>query len=106
VTASGGGWLAGARRGATRQPGRAAPPGERLRRDYFGLHALGEASGAATINLPYGEWVRRFRAHGLAVETLIEPRPPPGSTSVFWAQGTAWARRWQAEPIWMVRREA
>jgi SAM-dependent methyltransferase len=80
-------------------------PGERLRRDYFGLHALDEGGGAATFNLPYGEWVRRFRESGLAVEGLIEPRPPPGATSTFWGKGTDWARRWPAELIWTVRRE-
>jgi SAM-dependent methyltransferase len=80
-------------------------PGEQLRRDYFGLHALGEGGGAATFNLPYGEWVRRFRQHGLAVEALVEPRPLPGATSTFWGRGTGWARRWPAELIWKVRRE-
>jgi SAM-dependent methyltransferase len=80
-------------------------PGERLRRDYFGLRALDEGGGAATFNRPYGEWVRCFRAHGLAVEALVEPRPPPGATSTFWGQGTGWARRWPAELIWTVRRE-
>jgi len=80
-------------------------PGERLRRDYFGLRALDEGGGAATFNLPYGEWVRRFRAHGLAVEALVEPRPPPGATSTFWVAGTDWARHWPAELVWKVRRE-
>jgi SAM-dependent methyltransferase len=80
-------------------------PGERLRRDYFGLHAHDEGGGAATFNLPYGEWVRRFRAHGLAVEALLEPRPVPGATSTFWNSCTEWARRWPAELVWKVRRE-
>ena len=80
-------------------------PGERLRRDYFGLRALDEGGGAATFNLPYGEWVRRFRVHGLAIEALLEPRPPPGATSSFWNGGTGWARRWPAELVWKVRRE-
>jgi SAM-dependent methyltransferase len=80
-------------------------PGERLGRDYFGLHTLDEGDGAATFNLPYGEWVRRFRKHGLAVEALLEPRPAPGVTSSFWPRATDWARRWPAELIWTVRRE-
>ena len=80
-------------------------PGELLRRGYFELHALDEGGGAATFNLPYGEWVGRFRACGLAVEALVEPRPPPGATSTFWEKGTDWARRWPAELIWKVRRE-
>jgi SAM-dependent methyltransferase len=80
-------------------------PGDRLNHDYFGLHALDEGNGAATFNLPYGEWIRRFRANGLAVDALVEPRPPPGATSTFWDTGTDWARRWPAELIWKVRRE-
>jgi SAM-dependent methyltransferase len=78
---------------------------ERLHRDYFGLGAEDEGNGALTFNLPYGEWVRRFRANHLAIEALIEPRPAPDATSSFWPTATAWARSWPAEVIWKVRRE-
>lgn len=81
-------------------------PADRLRRDYFGLHTEADGDGTASFVLPYGEWVRRFREHGLAIEALVEPRPPPGAVSSFWPEATAWARRWPAELIWKVRREA
>jgi SAM-dependent methyltransferase len=81
-------------------------PGERLRRDYFGLGPERHAGGAVSFALPYGEWVRRFRAHGLAVEALVEPAPVPGVVSPFYPGATAWAQRWPAEMIWKVRREA
>lgn len=80
-------------------------PGDRLRRDYFGLRPEPEGDGAVSFAPPYGEWVRRFRAHGLAIEALIEPQPPRGVTSHFYPGATAWAQRWPAEVIWKVRRE-
>jgi SAM-dependent methyltransferase len=80
-------------------------PGDRLRTDYFGLHARPEGGGATSFNLPYGGWVRRFREHRLAVEALVEPTPAPGAVTSFWPRATEWARRWPAELIWKVRRE-
>ena len=80
-------------------------PGDRLRADYFALHAQPEGDGAVSFNLPYGEWVRSFRAHGLAIDALIEPRPVPDAVSSFYPEATGWARRWPAEVIWKVRRE-
>jgi ubiquinone/menaquinone biosynthesis C-methylase UbiE len=79
-------------------------PGDRLRREYFGLHREPEGEGAVTFALPYGEWVRRFRAHGLAIDALVEPQPPPGAVSSFYPGAADWARRWPAEVIWKVRR--
>jgi len=81
-------------------------PGDRLQRDYFGLPPEAEGHGAVSFTLPYGEWVRRFRAHGLAVEALVEPQPPPDVVSPFYPGATDWAQRWPAEVIWKVRREA
>ncbi len=75
-------------------------PGDRLGADYFGLHGQAEGDGAASF-----VWVRRFRAHGLLVDALIEPRPAPGAVSSFYPDATEWARRWPAEAIWKVRRE-
>jgi hypothetical protein len=61
-----------------------APDGEgqaddRLVRDYFGLHRL-EWSGDESMEfaLPFGEWLRLFRATGFDVLDLIELRPPAG----------------------------
>ncbi|MGH2351276.1 MAG: class I SAM-dependent methyltransferase [Chloroflexota bacterium] len=85
---------------------RLSRPSARLQKDYFGLGAVAEGDGAVSFMLSYGEWVRRFRAHGLAIDALVEPRPAPGVVSRFWPQATEWARRWPAELIWKVRREA
>src|SRR3954464_641964 len=49
-------------------------PEPSFQRDYFGLHRLVYDEGI-TYNLPYGEWIRLFRRHGLVVEDLIELQP-------------------------------
>ena len=74
-----------------------------LQRDYFDLHAIADAT-SVTFQLPYGEWIRLFRRVGLAVEDLVELRPPEGAVSTF-GWDPAWARRWPAEHIWKLRRE-
>ena len=74
-----------------------------LHRDYFGLHRLEDDS--VEYNLPYGEWIRLFRASGLVVEELVEPRPAPDATSTYWEESERdWARRWPSEAIWKVRK--
>jgi SAM-dependent methyltransferase len=81
-------------------------PGDRLVFDYFGMHSI-EDDGGVTFNLPYGEWIRLFRANGLVVEDLIEPQPSEGATSSYRdAETMAWSRRWPIESIWRLRREA
>jgi SAM-dependent methyltransferase len=80
---------------------------ERLHADYFGMHRDADPDGSVSFNLPYGEWVRLFRANGLAVEDLVEVRPPAGAASTYRTDSeTEWARRWPLEHIWKVRREA
>ena len=80
-------------------------PTDRLVRDYFGLHEVRDED-EITFNLPYGEWIRLFRANGFIVEDLIEPRPADDATSSYrGADALAWARRWPAESIWRLRRE-
>jgi SAM-dependent methyltransferase len=81
-------------------------PGERLLRDYFGLHRWQTKDGSVEFMLPYGEWIALFRANGLAVERLLEVCPPEGAPSTYrTAQDTAWARRWPIEQIWVLRKE-
>jgi SAM-dependent methyltransferase len=78
--------------------------GERLVLDYFGMHRIDDGEDIA-FQLPYGEWIRLFRANGFQVEDLIEPRPAPDATSTYRdAEELAWARRWPAECIWRLRR--
>ena len=48
--------------------------GDRLALDYFGMHAIDDGEDIS-FQLPYGEWIRLFRANGFVVEDLIEPRP-------------------------------
>ncbi len=75
-----------------------------LRRDYFGMHKLGDED-VTTYELPYGEWIRLFRGNGFVVEDLIEPRPAADATSTYWEDAERdWARRWPAESIWKVRK--
>jgi ubiquinone/menaquinone biosynthesis C-methylase UbiE len=77
-----------------------------LHRDYFGLHRAEWGEDAIEFQLPYGEWIRLFRACGLAVEALVEVRPPEGAVSTYRDEReTAWARRFPLEQIWKVRKE-
>jgi SAM-dependent methyltransferase len=78
--------------------------GDRLVVDYFGMHRLDDGE-TTTFQLAYGEWIRLFRANGLGVEDLIEPRPADDATSSYRTEEElAWARRWPAEEIWRVRK--
>ena len=56
--------------------------GEKLVIDYFGMHHFNDGE-ESYFQLPYGEWIRLFRANGFIVEDLIEPRPPEGATSSY-----------------------
>jgi SAM-dependent methyltransferase len=79
--------------------------GDRLALDYFGMHVIDDGEDFS-FQLPYGEWIRLFRANGFAIENLIEPRPAPDATSSYRsAAELEWARRWPAESIWRLRRE-
>jgi SAM-dependent methyltransferase len=78
--------------------------GDRLVLDYFGMHRVDDGE-TSTFNLPYGEWIRLFRANGFVIEDLIEPRPAADATSSYRnADDVAWARRWPSEEIWRVRK--
>lgn len=76
-----------------------------LQRDYFGLHRIEESDGPVEFELPYGEWIRLFRANGFEIEQLREIQPPPGAESTYRsAEETEWARRWPMEQIWVARK--
>jgi SAM-dependent methyltransferase len=77
--------------------------GDRLVLDYFGMHRIDDGEDFS-FQLPYGEWIRLFRANGFTIEDLIEPRPAADSVSSYRnADELAWARRWPAECIWRLR---
>jgi hypothetical protein len=59
------------------------------------------------FQLPYGEWIRLFRDHGLEVERLIHLRPPDGATTTYTDYvSLRWARDWPAEDLWVVTKPA
>ena len=81
-------------------------PGERLVRSYFDLHRF-EDDGAFVYQLPYGEWIRLFRAARLEVEDLAELRPPAGATTSYDDfVSLDWSRRWPSDHIWKLRRRS
>jgi ubiquinone/menaquinone biosynthesis C-methylase UbiE len=81
--------------------------GTELIRDYFGLRRMEESDGMIAFQLPYGEWIRLFRANGFVVEDLIEVQPDEDAPSTYRdADATRWARRWPMEQIWRVRKAA
>jgi SAM-dependent methyltransferase len=78
----------------------------RLVTPYFGMHRFEESPDEPVeFNLPYGEWIRLFREHGLRVEALVEVRPPEAAESSYrTAAETEWARDWPMEEIWRCRK--
>jgi SAM-dependent methyltransferase len=85
-------------------PDDAQHAGDRLTRDYFGMHRL-EYADEIAFQLPYGEWIRLFRANGFEILDLIEPRPAEDATSSYRDETERdWSRRWPAESIWRLRR--
>jgi SAM-dependent methyltransferase len=80
-------------------------PADRLAVDYWTLHAIRVENEPTAFQLPYGEWIRLFRHHGLIVEDLIELRPAADAQSSYRSEADrAWARRWPMEHIWRVRK--
>jgi SAM-dependent methyltransferase len=80
-------------------------PTDRLINDYWGMHELPDPDGTVLYQLPYGEWIRLFVDNGLAIESLIELRPPADAVSSYRTEhDREWARRWPMEQIWRLRR--
>ena len=78
---------------------------ERLHLNYFAMHRFARPEGKVEYQIPYGQWIRLFRAHGFAIEDLLELQAPEGAHSTYFNQQEyEWARRWPAEIIWRVRR--
>lgn len=79
-------------------------PQDRLLMDYFGMWSL-PYEGYVEFMLPYGAWIRLFRAHGFIIEDLVEPRPLPDAVSSYRDEtDREWYRRWPGEQIWRVRK--
>ena len=76
---------------------------DRPRNNYF-EHRGFEDREAVDFQLPYGEWIRLFRANDFVIEDLIELRPPQDATTTYDVVPVEWARRMPAEHIWKVRR--
>jgi SAM-dependent methyltransferase len=76
---------------------------ESLVNDYFDLDRF-EDDETVDFQLPYGDWIRLFRANGLDLEDLVEIRAPEGATSTYDFVPQEWARRWPAENIWKARK--
>lgn len=86
--------------------GRTETVDRRLHSDYFGMGRF-EYEEIVEYQLPMGEWIRLFRDNGLVVEDLVELRPPEGATTTYPGYVPfAWARRWPAENVWVVRKGA
>jgi len=79
--------------------------GDEARNNYFENRGF-EDDESVDFQLPYGEWIRLFRANGLVVDDLIELRPAADAESSYDLVKLEWARRLPAEHIWKVRREA
>ncbi len=77
--------------------------GTELARDYFGMRRWDEET--VDFMLPYGEWIRLFRANGFEVEDLIEPRPRARARTTYpWFAPLEWARRFPVECLWKLRK--
>ncbi len=76
---------------------------DRPQNDYFELRRFEDDDGV-NFQLPYGAWIRLFRAHGFTVDDLIELRPAADSETSYDLVTLEWARRLPAEHIWKVRK--
>jgi len=84
------------------------PPGRTLERSYFDSRRMmwNADDPSFEYQMPYGEWIRLFRANGFVIEDLIELRPSADAESAFTDYVTKdWARDFPAEQIWKVRKE-
>ncbi|HEX6311633.1 MAG TPA: class I SAM-dependent methyltransferase [Acidimicrobiia bacterium] len=76
-----------------------------LQRGWFDDHSLVWPEGVAEFQLPYGDWLALFHAHGFEVEALHHLRPPIGAETTYTDFVTYdWSRTWPAEDLWRVRK--
>ncbi len=77
--------------------------GDEPRNNYFEHRGFEDDEGV-DFQLPYGEWIRLFRANGFVVDDLIELRPSADANSSYDTVKLEWARRLPAEHIWKARK--
>jgi len=83
-----------------------SPATDRMIRDYHGMHRFAWPDDPGVeFHLGHGDWVRLFRANGLAVENLLELRPAEAATTRYPFVTREWARRWPSEEAWVLRKE-
>jgi SAM-dependent methyltransferase len=81
------------------------PAGDRLLRDYFGMHRIEWPNDPSVgFSLGYGDWIRLLRGAGFDVVDLVEVQAPEGATTRFDYVTPEWARRWPSEEIWRARK--
>lgn len=77
----------------------------KLHSPYFGSRVVDSGEGTVDFQIPYGDWIRLFRTHGMTLEDLIELRAPERATTTYTDfVPHEWARHWPAEEIWVVRK--
>jgi SAM-dependent methyltransferase len=78
---------------------------ECLHATYFGMRRFDDEEDVE-FQLGYGDWIRLFRRSGLAVDDLIELRPPvEGSTTYTDFAPRSWSERWPSEHIWVLTKQ-
>ena len=86
-------------------PGSGERAGDRLVRDFFTSPVREYPDGVVEFHLTHGNWIELLGAYGLAVERLVELRPPHGTKPRFDFVSIDWARRWPSEEIWVARKQ-
>jgi len=86
-----------------------SPVGERLCRDYFGLHRIdwrhvAIEPGGIEFNLTFSEWLRLFRRTGFEVLDYVEIEAPEDAEENRFGISAAWARRFPSEHVWKLRK--
>ncbi len=83
-----------------------APITRKLQSPYFGSRMFDWGDGTIDFQIPHGEWIALFAAHGFTVEALIEIQTPEDAATTYDYADLDWGRRWPTEEIWRVRKHA
>jgi hypothetical protein len=79
---------------------------DRLLRPAFGMYRIEwPADPGVEFHLSHGDWIRLLRGSGFEIEDLIEVRPLLGATTGYPYVTLEWARKWQCEEVWKVRKK-